>query len=352
MLDEFCAATGYYRKHATQLLRQGPPTKRPRTQELGRPLIYGQKVVTALQVAAEAGDWICGKRLVAVLPELILALKRERALAVSPAVRQSLLTLSAATIDRRLAVARRKALPCRLMTTKPGTLLKNQIPIRTYTPWDDERPGFVVSDIATRWTEYAAIPKKGQRAVLPAITALREQLLMALMGIDSDSGPEFINMHLLAYCRDHAITFSDLSGVSQERPAHVEQKNWSLVCHLAAYDQCEGAAACDALNRVYRLLHPYLNGYLHMMKLIGKEREGARVRKQYDVPRTPYRRVLATEVALPERRAALEKALAESGPVTLRHQIDASWSRCGSCRRSAKSPPRQPRWANGFGKID
>ncbi len=219
MLDEFCATTGYHRKYAVRLLRQGPPKKRPRIQKLGRPLTYSQEVVTALQVAAEATGWICGKRLVAALPDLIPALEREHALTVSPLVRQSLLTLSAATIDRRLVAARRKATPFGLMTTKPGSLLKKQIPIRTYTPWDDERPGFVetdlvahcgtsaageyvcslvITDIATGWTECAAIPNKGQRAVVTAIAEVEERLLMALLGIDSDNGTEFINAHLLA----------------------------------------------------------------------------------------------------------------------------------------------------------
>jgi Integrase core domain len=348
ILDEFCAATGYHRKYAIDVLGHGPPRKRPRLHRVGRPATYGREVVRALQVVAESTGWICGKRLAAALCDVIPALEREGALTVLPAVRQSLLRLSAATIDRRLAPARQRAKPRGLMTTKPGSLLKKQIPIRTYTPWDDQRAGFVeidlvahcgtsaageyvctlvMTDVATGWTECAAVPNKGQRAVLAAVRELAERLPMALLGIDSDNGSEFLNAHLLGYCREHGITFTRCRAYHKNDQAHVEQKNWSVVRHVVGYDRYQGVASCEELNRIYLPLHPYLNGYLPTMKLIGKERKGSQVRKRYDTPQTPYHRVLAAGVALPERQNEFDHLLHESGPMTLRRQIDAALER-------------------------
>jgi len=145
ILDEFVEGTGYSRKWAVELLRHGPPPSR--VGHGGRPLVYSAVVVGALRVAAEASDWLCGKRLAPFLAELVPALEQEGAPRLGPADRERLLAMSAATIDRRLRPFRLQLRPHGMGTTKPGTLLKQQVPIRTFTPWEDEQPGFVEIDL-------------------------------------------------------------------------------------------------------------------------------------------------------------------------------------------------------------
>jgi len=311
-------------------------------------------------VAAEATGWICGKRLAAALPELIPALEREGALVLSADLRTAVCALSAATIDRRLAAARRQQRPRGLSTTKPGSLLKSQIPIRTYTPWDEEEPGFLeidlvahcgtttageyvhtldATDIATGWTECAALANKSQLSVLAALQTLRERFPFPLRGIDSDNGSEFLNAHLLRYCTQEELTFTRCRAYHKNDQAHVEQKNWSVVRQLIGYDRDdrdEGPEAVAQLTRLYALLHPYLTGYLPTMKLSGKERDGARVRKHYDQPRTPYRRAEQGGVLVPTAADAFAALLARSGPLTLHRQIDAALAALWTLR--VKSP--------------
>jgi hypothetical protein len=183
ILDTFCEATGYHRKYAIALLRGDPGRRRPR-RRAGRKPRYGPEVIRALTVAAEATYWICGKRLASFLPELVAALEREGALRLAATVRRDLVGMSPATIDRRLKSSRQRARPRGKSTTKPGTLLKRQIAVRTYTPWQEQLPGFAeidlvahcgetvrgeyvctldLTDLATGWTVCKAVPNRGQR---------------------------------------------------------------------------------------------------------------------------------------------------------------------------------------------
>jgi hypothetical protein len=347
LVDELVALTGYHRKYATTLLRHGPPVARA-TRRGGRPPVYGPAVLAALQVAAEATGWICGKRLAPFLSELVPALEREGALTLTPSVRAALLSMSAATIDRRLAPVRAQAKPRGHSTTKPGSLLKQQVPVRTDTPWDDQRPGFVeidlvahcgttteghyvctldVVDVATGWTECAAISHKNQETVFAALTQVADRLPFPLLGIDSDNGSEFLNGHLIRYCQHQQLTFTRCRAYHKNDQAHVEQKNWSVVRQLVGYDRYEGETARRQLERVYGLARLYVNGYLPVMKLIGKERVGAKVRKHYDTPQTPYRRAVTAGVLRPQAQAAFAAQLATIGPLTLRRQLEAELER-------------------------
>ncbi len=218
LIDEAVAVTGYDRRYAQRLLRGGTPYHGPRLRRAGRARRYGPEVTRALEVAAEATGWICGKRLAPFLPEVIPALEKEGALRLDDTGRAALCGVSAATIDRRLAESRRQHKPRGLATTKPGSVLKSQIPIRTYTPWDEEAPGFLEIDLvahggtsgagafaytldavdsATGWTECAALPNKSQSAVVAALRALRGRFPFPLRGIDADNGSEFINALLV-----------------------------------------------------------------------------------------------------------------------------------------------------------
>jgi hypothetical protein len=231
LLDEYVAVSGYHRKYALALLGRAPAAG-PRPREGGGRRSTGRDVLGGLQVAAEATGWICGKRLAPILPELVAALEREGALSLAPAVRVALVGVSAATIDRRLRALRQAAKPRGLATTKPGSLLKHQIPTRTSAPWDEQQPGFVeidlvahcgtttagiylstltLADIATGWTECTPVATKTQDAVYAALCRLREVLPFPLLGIDSDNGSEFINERLLRWCPREQLTFTRCS---------------------------------------------------------------------------------------------------------------------------------------------
>jgi hypothetical protein len=341
MLDEVVAVTGYHRKYAVGLLG-APPRPAAVGHGGGRPRVYGVDVVAALSVAAEATDGICGKRLVAALPELVPALEQEGALHLEPEVRTALLRMSAATIDRRLRALRPRK-PRGLGTTKPGSLLRRQVPIRTYTPWNDQAPGFVeidlvahcgtttagtyvctltLVDIATGWTECTGVGTKTQDAVIAALQRLRAAVPFPLLGIDSDNGSEFLNERLLRYCHREGLTFTRCRAYHKNDQAHVEERNGAVVRQTIGYDRYEGAAALRQLNRVYERVRVQVNGVLPAMKLIGKERIGARVRRRYDAPATPYRRALAFGVVSTDAQVRFEAELAAEGPLARRRQLD------------------------------
>ena len=227
ILDEFIAATGYSRKYAIRLLRQPVAI----TTAITRPRAprYGPAVQAALRIAWEAANGICAKRLVPFLPELVPALERHGHLALTEEVRAQLLALSPATADRLLARARRAAAPRGIATTKPGALLKRQVPLRTFAGWDDAAPGFleadlvahcgpqasgaflhtlVLTDVATGWTECLPLLHRSHDAVIGALERARQVLPFPLRGLDTDNGSEFLNYELLAYCAREHITFT------------------------------------------------------------------------------------------------------------------------------------------------
>jgi hypothetical protein len=341
ILDEFVAATGYHRKWAGGLLRHGPPPTR--SGRGGRPRVYSAVVIGALRTVWEASGELCGKRLAPFLDEFVPALEADGVLRLEAPVRAALLQVSAATIDRRLH-------PFRLQrhglgTTKPGTLLKQQIPVHTYTPWAEQRPGFVeidlvahcgtstaghylntltVTDVATAWTECIGVWGKGQAAVFRGLEQVRARLPFPLLGIDSDNGSEFLNAHLVRWCEAEQVTFTRSRPYWKNDQAHVEQKNWSVVRRLLGYDRYETEAQLAQLNRVYRWLRLWTNHWQPVLKLIGKERAGAKVRKQYDPAQTPYRRVLAGAALAPAARERLAAEHAERGPTAIWHEVESA----------------------------
>jgi len=359
LLDEFVELTGYDRVYARVLLRHGPPVRTGSIRRAGRPCAYGPQVVVALRVCAEVTGWICGKRLVAILPELVPALEKEGALKLYGDERQALLSMKSATIDRRLREARRVARPKGISTTKPGSLLKSQIPIRTYTPWDEQKPGFIeidlvahcgdsgageflytlnAVDVATGWTECEPVANKGQVAVFEALQRIRQRLPFPLLGIDSDNGSEFINMHLLRYCQVESITFTRCRAYHKNDQAHIEQKNYTQVRQVVGYDRLRGEEALGQLRGIYRVLRLQTNGWLPAMKLVSKQRDGSKVKKQYDEPKTPLRRVLETTLAPTEARVEFERELGECGPLKLKEALDAHREKLWRLRTRAQAP--------------
>jgi hypothetical protein len=341
ILDEFVAITGYHRKYAIHLLNHGGP--RRKTKERHRRRTYTPQVISALTTIWEILDRPCGRRLQPYLPEIVAVLERHGELVLEPQTKALLLGISRSTIDRALRPARQRAHRRGRGTTKPGSLLKDSIPIRTYTPWDEQRPGFIevdlvghggesssgeflfslnAVDVATGWTETVAIANKGQAATFEGLLQVRDQLPMPLLGIDSDNGAEFINAHLLRYCQKNHLTFTRCRPYKKNDQAHIEQKNWSVVRRLVGYDRYESAQALAHLQALYQVLRFYLNFFQPVTKLVGKERVGARIRKRYDQARTPYQRVLEAATVPRQAKDELQALYLTLNPVDLRRHID------------------------------
>ena len=292
-------------------------------------------------------DQICSKRLHPFLPEIVEVLERQGELVLSPETKQLLLKMSRATIDRCLHSERHR--PRRgLSTTKPGTLLKQAIPIRTFTEWDDARPGFVeidlvahcggsthgeyintltAVDVTTGWTECLPLANRSQRQVSAAIILLRQRLPFPLLGIDSDNDSAFINDNLYRYCEKEEITFTRSRPYKKNDQAHVEQKNWSVVRRLIGYDRYESPHALALFETIYEDLRLYINFFQPVLKLIDKHRVGNKLIKHYDTARTPYRRVLESPEIVDKDKISLCQLYATLNPVTLRHRIDQNVER-------------------------
>jgi hypothetical protein len=223
-------------------------------------------------------------------------------------------------------------------------LLKKAIPIRTFTPWEDERAGFMeidlvahcgsttegtylntltATDLATGWTECLALANKTQFSVSQAIVELRQGLPFALLGLDSDNGSEFINETLLRYCQTEEITFTRSRPYQKNDQAHVEQKNWSVVRHTIGYDRLESPEELALLRSIYTELRLYINFFQPVLKLVGKERVDGKTIRSYDQAKTPYRRVLDIDLLTFAIKARLTAQYVQLNPVALRASIDA-----------------------------
>jgi len=340
ILDEYVASTGYHRKYAIRLLRHGRKPKGMKKK--GKQKKYQGEVIQVLITIWEICGRICSKRLQPFLPEMVRVLERFHEIDVSDETKALLLQMSSATIDRCL---RKERFEHRqgLSSTKPGTLLKHQIPIQTFTPWQDERPGFMeidlvahcggslegqflytltATDIATGWTECIAVPKKTQLAVSAAVQHLRQRLPFPLLGVDSDNGSEFINDTLFRYCLAEHITFTRCRPYRKNDQAHVEQKNWSVVRHTVGYDRFETPDQLVLLNALYTDLRLYINFFQPVFKLVGKDLVDGKSKKHYDTPLTSYRRVLASEFIPFQNKVALTNLFVSANPVAFRANID------------------------------
>jgi len=375
ILEEFTAATGLHRKAAIRLLnRRGEGVRRKRQ---GRPKVYGLEAVAALRVLWEAADRLCSKRFRPFLPELMEVLIRNGELSVSEQAKAELCCMSASTIDRLLRRWRLRDPRRGLGTTKPGTLLKNAIPIRTFSQWDEKRPGFLevdpvsstgqalvahcgesaegfylttlsAVDVSTGWYEPVAVWGKGQERVGGAVHRVKERLPMPLLGLDSDNGSEFINRGLYDYCQRWGITFTRSRSYKKNDSCHVEQKNWSVVRRVVGYDRYSTQAALKALEEVYALLRLYVNFFQPVLKLVGKSRQGAKVRKTYDTAQTPYQRLLKSGVLTEQKKRQLANVYAALNPVTLLKQIKDATRRLWSLNEPVQSIPTTI-WAGSFG---
>jgi hypothetical protein len=356
MLDEFCKVTGYHRKYAVRVLSGPPLEKRPRKRRPRR-TSYGPKVVMVLTAVWKAAGYPWSVRLKALLPIWLPWIRKHHRLTAK--LEEQLLRISPRQIDRRLREEKKRAGRRLYGGTKPGSLLKHQVPIKT-DRWDVSRPGYSeidlvshsgsnasgefahtlnLTDIHTTWTESVAILGKAQVRVSEGLDGIRRELPFELAGIDSDNGSEFINAHLVRYCEQEAIQFTRGRPYKKDDNAHIEQKNWTHVRRLMGWVRYDSEAAVLAMNRLYRGdLRLLQNLFLPSVKLIRKERVGSRLRRRYGAAKTPFDRVLECK-AVRSMEVARLKALRERlDPFALSRSVDAQLDRIHALANHRHSP--------------
>ena len=342
ILDEFVAIIGCHRKHAIRVLHKGAPNC-PRERR-GRQRTYTGAVVSALVEIWRICGCICGKRLQPFLPEMVKTLERHGELKLDEETKTLLLQISAATIDRRLRPFRMQS-GRGLSTTKPGTLLKQSIPVRTFADWDDVKPGFTeidlvahcgqsthgvylntltAVDIVTGWTECLVLSHRSQQSVSTAVQALQSRLPFPLLGLDCDNDSVFINETLKRYCEQHEITFTRSRPYRKNDQAHVEQRNGSVVRRTIGYRRYESPEALALFEAIYADLHFYTNFFQPSLKLLVKKRQGSKVYKKHDKAQTPHQRVMQSPDVDKKAKLKLQQTYLTLNPAELRRRIDAN----------------------------
>jgi hypothetical protein len=353
ILDEFIKLTEYNRSYARYLLRNHGRkvflgknilaiTDVKKKIHRQKPRIYGEDIIRTLKKIWVINDYICGKRLVSILPEMVSRLEKFKEIKFSKEIREKLCHISAATIDRALKNERKKITLKGRSYTKPGTLLKHQIPIRTFSEWDDKKPGFLeidlvghdggnfsgefgftldATDVATGWTEPKAVKNKASKWTFEALNMIKMQLPFNLLGIDSDNDAVFINDHLFRYCRDNKIEFTRTRSYRKNDNCYVEQKNWSVVRRAVGYYRYDTEEEIEILNKLYGYLRLYNNYFQPSMKLISKKRIGSRVIKRYDQAATPYQRILLSGTIDETNKTRIRLEYNNLNPAELKRQI-------------------------------
>lgn len=360
ILDEFCSLTGYHRKYAISLLNDVNDERgaQPRRQRSFR---YPEAMIRILSAIWKAAGYPWSVRLKAMLP-LWLPYARKRYPELTPAMEEGLLSISPRQMDRRLQKHRRQLKTSRYGRTKPGTLLKHQIPIQT-SNWDVTEPGhaeidlvahcgenasgeFVYSlnltDIRTGWVETRSVPGRGRDGIIQAIQEMRESLPFELKGIDSDNGSEFINWQLWRLCREEAIWFTRGRPGRKNDNAYVEQKNWTHVRKIFGWVRYDSPEAVRAINDLYRNeLNWMMNLFQPSVRLKTKHRIGSRLHREYEAPQTPFMRLVdiyqSSGRPLPERLRELDALARSSDPFELADTIDRKLARIEQLQHRPRS---------------
>jgi hypothetical protein len=340
LLNELCDLYGYNRKYLLQVFN-GLTGKRH--ERAGRKKHYqGDELLEALKRIWLASDQMCSKKLKVAIPMWLPFYDAP----IEENIRKQLLTISPATIDRLLKSSRIHYKRHGLSGTKPGYLLKNQIPIKT-DHWDVTSPGFMeadtvahcgnsmagdfvwsitLTDIATTWTEIRATWNKGAEGVVAGVKAIEEALPFAILGFDSDNGSEFLNWHFMRYFtenREKKVIFTRSRPYRKNDNAHVEQKNWTHVRHLLGYDRFDNSQAVPLINSLYaQEWSLYQNHFIPTMKLVKKEKINSKYRRTYEEPKTPYERVLTSSNVNDETKKKLMKIHNELNPFQLKKNIE------------------------------
>jgi len=359
ILDEFTALTEYNRSYSSWILKakkekvigyMSAGEKRIRfvvdkrkKKKRKRKRTYDHDVFIALKRVWTIFDFICGKRLAPFMAEAVDKLEKHKEIDITLETREKLKKISASTIDRLLKPLKdRYKLGKGKKGTKPGTLLKGAIPIKTFADWDDAKPGFVeidlvghdggnttgdfaqslnFTDIATCWDITVACKNKAQVHVFGATRAASVRFPFKILGIDSDNGSEFINDQMLRYCTEKGITFTRSRAYKKNDSCFVEQKNYSVVRRAVGYLRYDTEEELGLLNELYLYLGYYTNYFQPVVKLVLKTRNGSRVSKKYDVALTPYRRVLKHEDITGKIKEELKREYDVLNPADLKRKI-------------------------------
>jgi hypothetical protein len=372
ILDEFTAVSGLHRKHAMRLLRAGRPGRRSGPRPARR--LYNDAVREALIVLWEASDRVCGKRLRPLVPILVEAMERHGHLQLAPEVRAGLLAMSAATIDRALCEVREPGGGRKRRHAPPSAAIRRSVPVRTFDGWDDPAPGFVeadlvahsgptakgsyvqtltLTDIATGWTECAPLLVREQKLLTEVLSDVRKQMPFALLGFDTDNDSVFMNETVKTYCDEAGLVFTRCRPYRKNDQAWVEQKNGAVVRHAVGYRRYEGLEAAAALARLYAALRLFVNFFQPSFKLAGKMRDGAKVKKTYHSPATPYQRLLADTRTNEDVRRRVETIYVTLDPVQLLQTIRAAQQDLvaiadRSATGEATAPPTAPSTLDQF----
>ncbi len=344
ILDELCATTGWHRNHARKALGAAlrpkvvGPTRKARVPK------YDEDTVAALRFCWAVLGAPTGKRLAPVIGELVPTLRRFEELKIGDDTERSLISMSAATMDRRLKADRAKMMLRGRSHTKPGSLLKDAIAIRTWAQWNDAIPGFVeidlvgheggnaigdhaytltVTDIATGWTENRSVRNKAEKWVFAALLEIRSCFPFPIIGIDSDNGSEFINWHLLRWCEKEKVTFTRSRSGNSNDGAHVEQKNWAIVRTVVGYHRYDTSAELVLLNKIWVLQSQMSNYFSAQQKLISRVRDGSKVTKKYDTATTAHRRAERHDAVTDPDKAILADTYPGLNPAAIQRQIQA-----------------------------
>jgi hypothetical protein len=339
ILDEFVELAGFHRKHAIRVLRSERRPKVPGSGMTSRP--YDEAVITALTIIWEAADRICGKRLKAVLTTFVDSMERNGHLRLDPAVKDRLLQMSAATIDRLLRPVRALAKQGRRKVSV-NTPLRKSITIRTYEDWNNPLPGYfemdlvahcgssvagshvhslVLTDIASGWTEAAALIVREQTLITVTLDEIQSRLPFSMLGLDVDNDSAFINEVLLSYCRKHNLELTRSRAYKKNDQAWIEQKNGAIVRKLVGHGRLEGAEATLVLADLHKVARLYVNFFQPSFKLKSKTREGSKVVKKYHPPATPYEQLLADDRVDAGVKQQLRKQFASLDPLELLSQL-------------------------------
>ncbi len=343
ILDEFVKISGFHRKHAIRVLRKmgaSPETPKPPP----RSRLYDAAAETALIILWEAADRMCGKRLKEAIPVLVEAMERHGHLRLDVEVRPRLLAMSAATMDRRLKRIREAGKQGR-RRPRLNTPLRNSIAVRTFGDWNDPAPGFfemdfvahcgksvagshvhslVLTDIASGWTEGAAMVMREQTLVTKTVESIRKKLLFPILGLDVDNDSAFINETVVNYCLERKIELTRCRPYKKNDQAWIEQKNGAVVRKLIGYGRLEGIATATVLARLHNAARLYVNFFQPSFKLKSKKREGDKVIKKYHTPETPYLRLLANDRVSIDSKEQLRRVFAGLDPVQLLNEIRES----------------------------
>jgi len=361
LLDEFVAMTGHHRKHAIRLLGSNGQCVVPALR--GGKCVYDEAVKGALIILWEAADRICDKRLKAVLPILVEAMERNGHLDLDPEVRDRLLCAGASTIDRLLAPVRQQAKGRRRKRNAPKKASK-QIPVRTFSDWDEPMPGeletdlvvhcggqmagvfihsLVATDVCSGWTEAVPLLAREQSLVVEGLDVICDRFPVPVIGLNSDNDGAFINDTLLSYCERKNLKFTRSRPHQKNDQAWIEQKNGAVIRRFVGYDRFSGVIAGQLLARLYQAIRLSVNYFQPSFKLREKTREGSRVKRHYFQPATPADRLLEHNMVSDEDKDALRSERPQIDPLRLLHRIRECQSALAAIasRESAGGPGRE-----------